>query len=374
MPTCTQGRGSVLMQFLGRQSPHNAFQTRRRSNNRCRVQAMATRSLAPPLPKKVSGSLVYPAKGEVKGVCHFLGGAFACAAPQVVYPLMIDSITTSGYTVIATPFAITFKHQECATKLHKEFWNTLDEVRSSSLSYCAPADTPIHGVGHSMGALMHLLIGCFCETPSKTSNIIISTNNKEIEGAVPIPGLFDTLRSTLMAYDSLPLNPFPDPIALLKDVTSVVLETSPNQPIKDLLIPSIPPIFDQIDSVLGELREGVSDFIPAPMESRSVIQNSYNVPATLMVKFSDDSIDETDEIMGLLKNGRPIRVDGLQLDGNHLTPIGGNLEWLGLDGSTGIPSQLNEISGIDSNRRLAEGVIQWMDTFVRVDVSDEPVI
>lgn len=68
---------------------------------------------------QISGALVYPADGPVKGICHFLGGAFACAAPQVVYPLMIDSLVASGYTVIATPFAITFKHRECAIKLHK---------------------------------------------------------------------------------------------------------------------------------------------------------------------------------------------------------------------------------------------------------------
>ena len=40
-----------------------------------------------------------------------------------------------------------------------------------------PDDRPIHGIGHSNGALLHLLIGSIY-APASASNILISFNNK----------------------------------------------------------------------------------------------------------------------------------------------------------------------------------------------------
>ncbi len=90
-----------------------------------------------------------------KGVVHFLGGAFAGAAPQVscctlispciahprcsspsvsnsiiddephqsqvVYSLLLELIASAGYTVVATPYAVTFQHLECADSLRARF-------------------------------------------------------------------------------------------------------------------------------------------------------------------------------------------------------------------------------------------------------------
>ena len=51
------------------------------------------------------------------------------------------------------------------------------QLRSSRLSWAVPDDAPLHGIGHSNGALMHLLLGAIAAQPY-ASTVIISFNNK----------------------------------------------------------------------------------------------------------------------------------------------------------------------------------------------------
>jgi hypothetical protein len=64
----------------------------------------------------------------------------------------------------------------------------LQELKAKGLADVVPDDVPVHGVGHSNGALMHALIGCYYPQPV-TSNVLISFNNKDVAEAIPIPGL-----------------------------------------------------------------------------------------------------------------------------------------------------------------------------------------
>jgi hypothetical protein len=49
-----------------------------------------------------------------------------------------------------------------------------------------------------------------------------------------------------------------------------------------------------------QVGDGVTEFTPAPAESRALITASYRVPRTLLVRFEEDSIDETPEMAALL--------------------------------------------------------------------------
>jgi acetyl esterase/lipase len=60
-----------------------------------------------------------PARGAPKGIVHFLGGAFAGASPELVYPLLLQIVSEAGYTVVSTPYPVTFKHVECAAAVHQ---------------------------------------------------------------------------------------------------------------------------------------------------------------------------------------------------------------------------------------------------------------
>lgn len=219
---------------------------------------------------------------------------------------------------------------------------------------------------------MHLLIGAFGEGPQVNSNIIIAVNNKELADAVPIPGLFESLQASLMAFNNAPFNLFPDPLPLLRSITTTVLGSTNNIPIKELFVPSVAPAFDQIDSVLNELKQGVKGFTPTPSESRTIIQESYNVPSTLLIRFTDDTIDETQDIKEYLMSGKQAYVTDQLVEGNHLTPVGGDLQWLRLEVPDDLTAQIND-PVVEGNAKLVEGVLQWMDSFVGV-VEEMPSI
>lgn len=64
----------------------------------------------------------------------------------------------------------------------------MDSLRSSGQGWLVPEDRPIHGVGHSNGALLHLLIGSIY-APASASNVLISFNNKCALAQLPCPFL-----------------------------------------------------------------------------------------------------------------------------------------------------------------------------------------
>ena len=69
---------------------------------------------------QVAGNFVTaPISQRPKGVVHFLGGAFAGAAPQLAYQFLINWVANAGYTVVATPYAVTFRHLDCAARVHQ---------------------------------------------------------------------------------------------------------------------------------------------------------------------------------------------------------------------------------------------------------------
>ena len=53
-----------------------------------------------------------------------------------------------------------------------------------------------------------------------------------------------------------------------------------------------------------QVGDGVTEFTPAPLSSRSLIAERYKVPRTLLVRFADDPIDETPLIAAALRQGR----------------------------------------------------------------------
>jgi len=59
----------------------------------------------------------------------------------------------------------------------QKFNATVDSLRQTGQGYLVPDDRPIHGIGHSNGALLHLLIGSIY-APASASNVLISFNNK----------------------------------------------------------------------------------------------------------------------------------------------------------------------------------------------------
>ncbi len=97
---------------------------------------------------------------------------------QIAYSLLLDTVARAGYTIVATPYAVTFRHDNCARAVRQQFESAVAELRlSPGGARVAPDGAPVFGLGHSNGSLLHLLIGSFYPQPA-ASNILISFNNK----------------------------------------------------------------------------------------------------------------------------------------------------------------------------------------------------
>ena len=59
----------------------------------------------------------------------------------------------------------------------QKFQACVGELRASGQGFLVPEDRGVHGVGHSNGALLHLLIGATAAPPN-SSNVLLSFNNK----------------------------------------------------------------------------------------------------------------------------------------------------------------------------------------------------
>ncbi|PZV14566.1 MAG: hypothetical protein DCF22_08705 [Leptolyngbya sp.] len=208
-------------------------------------------------------------------IIHFLGGAFVATAPQVTYRRLLERLAVEGYAVIATPFINTFDHSAIAQTVYRNFNRAIEALSATQFR---SRYLPIYGVGHSMGCKLHLLIGSLYKV-ERAGNILISFNNYAARDAVP----------------------------LVEQVTSVL---------------------SQFTSVFSDFSSNVAlEFTPSPVETNQIISQGYQVPRNLLVKFSNDTIDQTRGLTEILQLRFPEMVTVQKLTGNHLTPLGPDVNW-----------------------------------------------
>jgi hypothetical protein len=130
-------------------------------------------------------------------------------------------------------------------------------------SYLAK-NLPIYGIGHSMGCKLHLLIGSLYDL-DREGNVLISFNNFSARDAVPLIG-------------------------------------------------QIPSEFNV-------------EFTPDPQATLKLVSEYYDVPYNLLVKFNNDSLDQSYTLGQTLDRIFPGKTSKLIINGSHLTPLGQNLQW-----------------------------------------------
>ncbi|KAM3095770.1 DUF1350 family protein [Phormidesmis sp. 146-35] len=123
---------------------------------------------------------------------------------------------------------------------------------------------PIYGMGHSMGCKLHLLIGSLFSV-ERSGNILISYNNFSAKEAVPLVDQFSTV--------------FP------------------------------------------------VEFTPSPLETHRMIGDRYQVRRNLLVKFSNDTIDQSVPLSNILEKRFPGMNSLRTLNGSHVTPLGQDMKW-----------------------------------------------
>ncbi|KAL4437405.1 hypothetical protein ABPG75_004544 [Micractinium tetrahymenae] len=305
---------------------------------------------------------VAPTKRRPKGLVHFLGGAFVGAAPLPVYSLFLELLAEGGYTCVTTPYAVTFQHLECSQVVHSAFQAAVQQLRQQQGGWAAPPGLPVHGVGHSNGALLHLLIGSvvltrggassgwaagsgsangwtssgggsssssLAEQPpvqllgpkERASNVLISYNNFRVGKAVPVPlSLLAPAVQQLRGHGRL-ADGAASALQQAAAATQQLLALSGGGGSSGLPLPlfgspsglpqaeevlrslrQLDPAVVQLGSVFDEVGDGFEDFSPTPEEARQLISAGYAVPDTLLVQFRNDDTDETPVAAAMLSS------------------------------------------------------------------------
>ncbi|CAK9322472.1 unnamed protein product [Citrullus colocynthis] len=262
---------------------------------------------------EVEGAWVLkPRNSTPKYVVHFVGGIFVGAAPQLAYRLFLERLSEKGIFIIATPYAsgfdyfliadeVQFKFDRC----HRAF---LDSVR----------DLPIFGIGHSLGSVIHLLIGSRYAV-ERSGNVLMAFNNKEASSAVPLfsPVLVPMAQSMGPLLSQIASSPT---FRLGAEMTMKQLENLSPPIMKQVL-----PLVEQLPPLYMDLVRGREDFIPKPEETRRLVKSYYGISRNLLVKFNDDTIDETPILAQLLSSESAISsmldMSTRSLPGNHGLPL-----------------------------------------------------
>ncbi|XP_077236463.1 uncharacterized protein LOC143877981 isoform X2 [Tasmannia lanceolata] len=249
---------------------------------------------------------------------------------------LIYLLAKEGFLIVSVLYNVTFDHAQAAREVYEKFHVCMDKLLTSGLP-CANLTVgdlfhlPIYSVGHSNGALLQLLTGSYFSEKIPKANAIISYNNKSASEAVPyFEQLGPVVRQLTPIMEASPLfamarNASGDLWKALLDSTREVIREYDQE-----AMVSLTKFVDQLPSVMNQVTQGISEFMPTPSENRDFCKKSYNVSRTLLVKFSFDAIDESDLLEDIL---RP-RVESIggtlekvSLSGNHLTPCVQDVKW-----------------------------------------------
>ena len=198
------------------------------------------------------------------GIVHFLGGAFVGATPNLTYAWLLEELGKEGYAIIATPFLNTLDHLAIARYVTNRFEDLLIRLQQSNL--LAKGYLPIYGLGHSLGAKLHLLIGSLFSV-ERAGNILVSFNNYPLSRAIPF-------------WQQLEQN-----------------------------------------SLIN------IEFTPSPSKTKQLIAANYQIRRNLLIRFNNDNIDQTMSLSPILDNLFPQMSSVLTLSGNHLTPLSQEIKW-----------------------------------------------
>jgi len=311
--------------------------------------------------------------GPPRALIHFLGGALVGAAPHISYRYMLERLADKGYLVVATPYNLSFDHLTSCDAVIGRF-----ERIAADLARMYGA-LPVVGIGHSCGALLQLLItSLFPDTP-RAANALISFNNKPASEAIPAFEEVIAPFFTYVAARNETRNSGSETISVGLQLAkySVTGELPPDNllsravqlmappgfesltrdkqvslpaPLRDAFSTFVAPAttavsnagaapivwefletLEQIPMLIEEVADGARNFVPPPAQVKAAARRAYRARRTLVMQFTEDPIDESDEIEELLQAaGQVIRmkrpmvqidVQRRNLPGGHAAPL-----------------------------------------------------
>ncbi|CAN0901723.1 Probable serine/threonine-protein kinase WNK4 [Linum grandiflorum] len=253
-----------------------------------------------------------PKNAKPTSVVHFIGGIFVGAAPQLAYRLFLEHLAEKGALVIATPYASGFDYFHIADEAQFKYDRVLRFLQESV------RDLPTFGIGHSLGSVIHLLIGSRYAV-QRSGNVLMSFNNKEASLAVPLfsPVLLPMAQSIGPILSQIASSPT---VRMGAEMTLKQIESMTPPFMKQAF-----PLIEQLPPLYMDLVNGREEFSPKPEESRRLIKSYYGVSRNLLIKFKDDSIDETMTLAQVLSSESAISsmldMSIRSLPGDHALPL-----------------------------------------------------
>ncbi|KAJ6796323.1 uncharacterized protein M6B38_222880 [Iris pallida] len=317
--------------------------------------------------------VVTPPDGrKPRAIIKFLGGAFLGAAPELTYSYLMELLAEEGYLIVSVPYNVTFDHAGASREVYERFHHCREELMTAglpdaNLSASDLTSLPFYSVGHSNGALLQLLVGSYFSEKIPKANVVISFNNKPASEAVPyfeqVGPLVSQVTPIIEANPmvSLARNASGEAWKTLVDSAGILMGNDE----KEALM-SLTKFVDQLPSVINQVTQGTSEFRPSPPENRELFKISYNVPNTLLVKFSTDAIDETDTVEEILRTRVESTggiIEKVTLSGTHITPCVQDLTWeVGNQYSPAdaIAQGLKSMA-LNDTRVLARTVASWLN-------------
>jgi len=250
-----------------------------------------------------------------EAVVHFLGGAFVGAAPQISYRLFLEALSNRDVLVIATPYSTGFDHLRIADESQFKFDRALRSIGNEVVGL------PVYGVGHSLGTVIHLLI-CARYAVARSGNAFLSYNNRNAVEVVPF-------LSPLIAPGARLLGPLLAQISAspARSTMESVMETL--RGISPSLVKQMAPLLEQLMPLALDVAQGRQEFTPTPEETRALTRTYYSVPRNLILRFKDDSIDESNALATVLQTSPNVNqlldLSVRTLPGDHLRPLQQNI-------------------------------------------------
>ncbi|RVW71549.1 hypothetical protein CK203_048006 [Vitis vinifera] len=259
---------------------------------------------------EVEGAWVLkPKNSKPRSVVHFVGGIFVGAAPQLTYRLFLERLSERGILVIATPYASGFDHFFIADEVQFKFDRCLRFLQETV------QDLPTFGIGHSLGSVIHLLIGSRYAV-QRSGNVLMAFNNKEASLAIPLfsPVLVPMAQSIGPLLSQIASSPTvrlgtPPPWRVICSCPQILKAEMTLKQLENLSPPimkQVIPLVEQLPPLYMDLVKGREDFAPKPEETRRLIKSYYGVSRNLLIKFKDDTIDETSTLAQVLASDSAI--------------------------------------------------------------------
>lgn len=325
--------------------------------------------------------ILYPVTDRPKSVIHFLGGAFFGAIPHLAYNSLLRRLAARGHVIVATPYNLSFDYLPVADGVARA-WEAIEADLAFRYGPL-PVVGVGHSAGavfHALTAALfddaapkaaNILISFNCRSAADAipnyaqlvapiARAAVATERSLPEelrtGLQDLPNRIDRMiddnmfTPTALRNELLPTarqgRRFIDQISpLLREIAEPV-EASNVAADTGVSVDGGTAVRSGSDSVgvgvdgsmpagatqgttrrqtprprIGGEARGEREFYPPPNEVCAAVEQLYPVAETLVIRFENDSLDDSPQLVEVLQRCDGANHSVVQLPGSHLTPL-----------------------------------------------------